>query len=158
MNGSPRPGAFDGWGMHLGSQRSHSPGWRVQSGWRRPTARHSLLCSAADHFRSRWCSVPVIMVGPGTGIAPSDRLLRSGLCSKLDRLVIFRRSTSLNRHLYEDKFLRINKQASSQSSASLLAEIRYKIYIQHRMLEEGAEIWQWLQNQLISTFVVTPNE
>ena len=91
---------------------------------------------------------PIIMVGPGTGIAPFRAFLqeREATGAKGRNWLLFG-----NQH-FELDFLYRN-QLDAWADAKLLTRLDVafsrdsaaKVYVQHRMLEHGAELWSWLQ-------------
>ncbi|MEO7319737.1 MAG: sulfite reductase subunit alpha [Chthoniobacteraceae bacterium] len=93
-------------------------------------------------------NVPVIMVGPGTGIAPFRAFLQERHATKAPgkNWLIFgdqkRETDFLYRELLEgwvaDGHLTRLDLAFSRDQAE-------KIYVQNRMLEAAAELWSWLQ-------------
>ena len=103
----------------------------------------------AKHFRvPENPDAPVIMVGPGTGIAPFRAFLqeRKATGAKGPNWVFFGEQKSSTDYLYEDEFEAA--QASGVLTKLTTAFSRdqpEKIYVQHRMLEHGAELYDWLQ-------------
>jgi len=95
-------------------------------------------------------SRPIIMVGPGSGIAPFRSFLEErrerGAAGK--NWLFFgsrRRATSF---LYQDEFERM--RASGLLTRLDLAFSRdqpERIYVQHRMRENAAELWRWIDAQ-----------
>lgn len=91
----------------------------------------------------------LIMVGPGTGIAPFRAFLqqRAALKATGRHWLFFGDQRSNVDYLYEEEWKAYEK-------ASLLHRIdlafsrdqQHKIYVQHRMIERGADIWAWLKN------------
>ncbi len=91
---------------------------------------------------------PVIMVGPGTGIAPFRAFLQERAARQATgrNWLFFGDQHAASDFLYQTEF------ASWQSSGLLtrldLAWSRdqeKKIYVQDRMRENGAELWKWLE-------------
>ena len=94
-------------------------------------------------------SAPMIMVGPGTGIAPfraflQDRAATAGARGRnwlffgdqhRDRDFLYR--AEIEKWLVDGVLTRLDT-AFSRDQAE-------KIYVQHRMLERAREIWAWLQ-------------
>lgn len=101
-------------------------------------------------------AVPVIMVGPGTGIAPFRAFLEerqtTGASGK--NWLFFGNPHRLTDFLYE-------KELTAWHNDGLLARLdlawsrdqKEKIYVQHLMLQHGAELWKWLQEDGASFFV-----
>jgi sulfite reductase (NADPH) flavoprotein alpha-component len=92
--------------------------------------------------------VPMIMVGPGTGIAPFRAFLqeREARRASGDNWLFFGDQHRATDFLYEDEFERL--RASGMLARLDLAFSRDqtgKVYVQDRMRENGAELWRWLQ-------------
>jgi sulfite reductase (NADPH) flavoprotein alpha-component len=91
---------------------------------------------------------PIIMVGPGTGIAPFRAFLeeRQATGAKGKNWLFFGDQTRTCDFLYEE--LLTNWQTEGFLTRLDLAFSRdqqEKIYVQNRMLEGGAELWSWLE-------------
>jgi sulfite reductase (NADPH) flavoprotein alpha-component len=92
---------------------------------------------------------PMIMIGPGTGIAPFRAFLherRALGCTGRNWLFFGERSASTD-FLYRDELLEM--RADSHLTRLDLAFSRdqdRKIYVQDRMLEQASEFWRWLED------------
>ncbi len=92
--------------------------------------------------------VPVIMVGPGTGVAPFRAFLqeRMAVKAKGKNWLFFGHQRSDCDFFYRDEL--IGMQAAGLLTRLTLAWSRdgdRKIYVQDRMREEGAELFAWLE-------------
>jgi sulfite reductase (NADPH) flavoprotein alpha-component len=90
----------------------------------------------------------VIMVGPGTGIAPFRAFLeeRKATTSQGKNWLFFGNPYSASDYLYQDELT--DYQADGTLDRLDLAwsrDQKEKIYVQHLMLQNGAEMWEWLQ-------------
>ncbi|HSI82936.1 MAG: sulfite reductase flavoprotein subunit alpha [Candidatus Methylacidiphilales bacterium] len=100
------------------------------------------------HFHLPPGDTPLIMVGPGTGIAPFRAFLEQRLHNgdKGKNWLFFgdqRRSTDF---LYEEEFEAWKASGHlTKLTTAFSRDQAEKIYVQHRMIQEGAELWQWLQ-------------
>ena len=92
---------------------------------------------------------PIIMVGPGTGIAPFRAFIeeRKAIGATGKNWLFF------GDRSYKTDYLYGNEWESYQRDGLLnrldLAWSRdqdKKVYVQHKMLEKGAELWNWLDN------------
>ncbi len=93
-------------------------------------------------------SAPMIMVGPGTGIAPFIAFLQEREATKAPgkNWLFFGDQKSSCDYLYED-------QLKSWRSSGLLSRLdlafsrdtEQKVYVQHAMLKNGDELYSWLQ-------------
>ena len=93
--------------------------------------------------------VPIIMVGPGTGIAPFRAFLHHrrehGFTGRTWLFFGERRSGS--DFLYRSEFESfVAGHELSRIDTAFSRDQQQKIYVQHRMLEAGKEIWSWLQD------------
>ena len=92
---------------------------------------------------------PIVMIGPGTGIAPFRAFLHHRRCQGLTgRTWLF----FGDRHARCDFLYRselesfLQGQELSRLDTAFSRDQSEKIYVQHRMLEAGKELWSWLQD------------
>jgi sulfite reductase (NADPH) flavoprotein alpha-component len=91
---------------------------------------------------------PVIMVGPGTGIAPFRAFLedRKATAASGANWLLFGNPHRATDFLYEDE---LNAYLADGTLGRLdLAwsrDQKEKVYVQHLMLQNGAELWAWLE-------------
>lgn len=91
----------------------------------------------------------IIMVGPGAGIAPFRAFIEQRVADgATGRNWLFfgeqRRATDF---LYEQEWLGYRENGKlHRLDVAFSRDQDYKIYVQHRMLESGVELWDWLQN------------
>lgn len=93
-------------------------------------------------------ATPVIMVGPGTGVAPFRAFLQERMATKAKgkNWLFFGHQRSDCDYFYRDEFE--GMQAAGLLTRLTLAWSRdgsEKIYVQDRMREEGAELFAWLE-------------
>lgn len=104
---------------------------------------------SAKHFRvPENTDAPAIMVGPGTGIAPFRAFLqeRAATGAKGPNWLFFGEQKSAFDFFYQEEFEAA--QASgvlTKFTTAFSRDQQEKIYVQHRMLEHGAEIFEWLE-------------
>jgi sulfite reductase (NADPH) flavoprotein alpha-component len=91
-------------------------------------------------------SVDVIMVGPGTGVAPFRAFVQERIARKSSgRNWLFfgdqRRATD---YLYEEEFEPYREQGDLVLDLAFSRDQEEKLYVQHRMLEKASELWEWI--------------
>ncbi len=90
----------------------------------------------------------MIMVGPGTGIAPFMAFLQEREATKATgkNWLFFGDQKSSCDYLYQDQ-LEAWKTSGLLSRLDLAfsRDTDQKVYVQHRMLEHGAELFPWLE-------------
>lgn len=94
-------------------------------------------------------SKPVIMCGPGTGIAPFRAFLeeREATNAPGKNWLFFGNPHASTDFLYEDQLGEMMKKGVlSKLTTAFSRDQKEKVYVQDRMLEEGAEVWQWFQD------------
>lgn len=103
---------------------------------------------SAKHFRPpEDPSVPVIMVGPGTGLAPFRAFLqeREATGAPGPTWLFFGDRHRATDFLYEDELNAWReKGVLHRLDTAFSRDQAEKVYVQHRMLENAAEIWRWL--------------
>ena len=104
----------------------------------------------ASHFRlPADPATPVIMIGPGTGIAPFRAFLqhREATGAKGRSWLFFGDQHAKTDFLFGPE-IEAWKQAGALSRLSLAwsRDGAKKVYVQHRMAEEASDLWRWLQD------------
>jgi len=91
---------------------------------------------------------PVIMVGPGTGVAPFRAFLeeRKATGAKGQNWLFFGNPHRATDFLYEDEITAFQKDGTlHRLDLAWSRDQKEKIYVQHLMLQQGPELWKWLQ-------------
>ncbi|MEP2776924.1 MAG: sulfite reductase subunit alpha [Luteolibacter sp.] len=94
-------------------------------------------------------NVPVIMVGPGTGIAPFRAFLeeRKATESKGANWLFFGNPHSATDFLYKDELEGFVADGTlDRMDLAWSRDQKEKVYVQNLMVKEGAEIWKWFQD------------
>lgn len=93
-------------------------------------------------------SKPVIMVGPGTGIAPFRAFLeeRKATGATGKNWLFFGDQRESTDFLYREELLALADEGFlTHLHLAFSRDQAEKIYVQNRMLEHAAELWSWLQ-------------
>ena len=91
---------------------------------------------------------PVIMVGPGTGVAPFRAFLqeRQASSAKGQNWLFFGDQKSEHDFLYRDELEQYHQQGVlSRLTTAFSRDQERKLYVQHRMMEHAGDIWDWLK-------------
>ncbi|MCH7225759.1 sulfite reductase flavoprotein subunit alpha [Haloferula sp. A504] len=92
---------------------------------------------------------PIIMVGPGTGIAPFRAFLEERRISgaKGGNWLLFGNPHRETDFLYEEELTAFQKDGTLQKlDLAWSRDQKDKVYVQHLMLQQGGEMWKWLQD------------
>lgn len=92
--------------------------------------------------------VPVIMVGPGTGVAPFRAFLqeRKATGASGKNWLFFGEQRAKTDFLYQEEFETLAKEGVlNRFDTAFSRDQAQKVYVQHRLLENAAEVWKWLQ-------------
>jgi sulfite reductase (NADPH) flavoprotein alpha-component len=92
--------------------------------------------------------VPIIMVGPGTGVAPFRAFLHDRRVSGANgrSWLFFGDQRAATDFYYRDELESMMAEGSlTKLSTAFSRDQKEKIYVQTRMLEEAAELWKWLE-------------
>ncbi len=93
-------------------------------------------------------NVPIIMVGPGTGIAPFRAFLeeREAVNSKGDNWLIFGDRYAADDYIYQTDIENWQKtKLLTKLDLAFSRDQEHKIYVQTRMVENGAQLFEWLE-------------
>ncbi len=89
-----------------------------------------------------------IMVGPGTGVAPFRAFLQERVAKKSSgrNWLFFGDQRRASDYLYEEEFEDFRAKGHlAHLDLAFSRDQAEKIYVQHRMLEKGAELWDWIR-------------
>jgi sulfite reductase (NADPH) flavoprotein alpha-component len=92
-------------------------------------------------------SVPIIMIGPGTGIAPFRAFLHERMATKAPgrNWLFFGHQRSNYDFFYEDELAGMKaKRVLTRLTLAWSRDAEHKIYVQDRMREVGRDLWAWL--------------
>ncbi|MFI1238292.1 molybdopterin-dependent oxidoreductase [Nocardia salmonicida] len=116
----------------------------------RGTTEVPIFLQRAPHFRPPLDpNAPMIMVGPGTGIAPFRGFLheRRAIGATGRNWLFFGDQHAAQNFYYraelEDMF---RSGFLTRLDLAFSRDQRERVYVQHRMIEHGAELWSWLRD------------
>lgn len=101
----------------------------------------------AAHFKlPENLSANLIMIGPGTGVAPYRAFLQERLCQKATgkHWLFFGERSSQHDFLYKDYWHELIEQGQLKLEVAFSRDQAEKIYVQHKLLENAEMIWEWL--------------
>jgi sulfite reductase (NADPH) flavoprotein alpha-component len=88
------------------------------------------------------------MIGPGTGVAPFRAFLeeRQATGARGRNWLFFGNPRRASDFLFEDELAAYHRDGLlSRLDTAFSRDQPHKIYVQHRMLEQSAELWAWLE-------------
>ncbi len=112
-------------------------------------ARVPIYIQPNKRFRLPAGDTPMIMVGPGTGIAPFRAFLheRQALGHKGRNWLLFGERSAETDFLYKKELeMMVIGEHLTRLDTAFSRDQEQKIYVQDRMVEHGAELWRWLQD------------
>ncbi len=116
----------------------------------RASAPVPIFLQHSPHFRPpEEPGTPIIMIGPGTGIAPFRAFLheRRALGDTGRNWLFFGDRHAAHNFYYRDEVLDMFRDGFlSRMDLAFSRDQAERVYVQHRMLEKGAELWEWLQD------------
>ena len=100
-------------------------------------------------FRLPATDTPIIMIGPGTGIAPFRAFLeeRRAVGAKGQNWLFFGDQRRECDFLYQNELETLRADGYlTRFDTAFSRDQAEKIYVQHRMLENANDLWSWLEN------------
>jgi len=101
-------------------------------------------------------STPIIMVGPGTGVAPFRAYLqdRKATGAPGKNWLFFGEQRRGSDFLYEEEFKAFQAEGLlTRFDTAFSRDQAHKVYVQNRMMENAAEIWKWIDQEGAHFFV-----
>lgn len=98
----------------------------------------------------------IILIGPGTGIAPFRAFLQQRDASEAsgNNWLFFGNPNFNSDFLYQNEFKQyLTKGLLTKLDLAFSRDQQDKIYVQDRLLENAAEVWQWLEKDEASIYV-----
>ncbi|HWD60591.1 MAG TPA: sulfite reductase subunit alpha, partial [Stellaceae bacterium] len=113
-----------------------------------PGGTVSVYVNPAEGFRLPAADRPVIMIGPGTGVAPFRAFLEerrvTGATGR--NWLFFGNPRRTSDFLFEGELNAYHRDGLlSRLDTAFSRDQEHKIYVQHRMLENAAALWAWLE-------------
>lgn len=109
-----------------------------------------LFVQPSKHFRPPSDGeVPMIMIGPGTGVAPFRAFLqeRRALGHQGRNWLFFGEQHAASDFYYQDELQGMQRDGLlTHLSLAFSRDQAQKVYVQDRIREQGAELWRWLQD------------
>lgn len=94
-------------------------------------------------------AAPIIMIGPGTGVAPFRGFLheRRALGHNGRNWLFFGERSSVTDFLYREELESMHADGHlTRIDTAFSRDNGYKIYVQDRMMEQAPQFWNWLQD------------
>lgn len=115
-----------------------------------PSTPLAVRVQSSPHFRPPTDpGTPMIMIGPGTGVAPFLGFLdqRRARGDHAPNWLFFGEQHRATDFYYRDELTALhNGGVLTQLDLAFSRDQRVKIYVQDRMREHGAQLWAWLQD------------
>lgn len=91
---------------------------------------------------------PMIMIGPGTGIAPFRAFMQERMIHETsgDHWLFFGEWNRATDFLYEGMWQDLVDKRKLRLDVAFSRDQDHKIYVQHRMHESGEELFHWIEN------------
>src|SRR5260370_15675456 len=114
-----------------------------------PGAEIGVSVRTAEAFRLAAPDRARIMIGPGTGIAPFRAFLqeRQAVGAHGRNWLFFGNPRRQTDFLFEDELTAYHRDGLlTRLDTAFSRDQDHKIYVQHRLLENAAELWAWLED------------
>ncbi|MFJ2962306.1 molybdopterin-dependent oxidoreductase [Streptomyces collinus] len=115
-----------------------------------PDTEVPVFVQRSPHFRPPAdASTPMVMIGPGTGVAPFVGFLqeRRALGHGAPNWLFFGEQHRATDFYYEDELTALRDEGVlTRLDTAFSRDQRNKVYVQDRMREHGPELWHWLRD------------
>ncbi|MGA5897088.1 molybdopterin-dependent oxidoreductase [Streptomyces venetus] len=115
-----------------------------------PDTEVPVFVQRSAHFRPPAdASAPMVMVGPGTGVAPFVGFLqeRRALGHRAPNWLFFGEQHRATDFYYEEELTALLDEGTlTRLDTAFSRDQRNKVYVQDRMREHGPELWHWLRD------------
>ena len=92
-------------------------------------------------------NLPIIMIGPGTGIAPFRAFMQERIAQKAtgEHWLFFGDWNRATDFYYEEFWKELEANGTLRLDLAFSRDQPNKIYVQDRMLEASADLWRWIE-------------
>ena len=89
---------------------------------------------------------PILMIGPGTGVAPYRAFLQERIYQKATgkNWLIFGERNKAYDYYYQDYFTSLENNLFLKIDTAFSRDQKEKFYVQHCLLNNGKKVWEWL--------------
>lgn len=93
-------------------------------------------------------STPLIMVGPGTGLAPFRAFIqeRRTLGAPGKNWLFFGEQRRATDFFYEEELMGYARESFLRLDAAFSRDQAQKVYVQHKMRDQARDLWAWLED------------
>ncbi len=93
----------------------------------------------------------ILMIGPGTGVAPYRGFLQQRLAAgaRGKNWLIFGERNAATDFFYEEFWRQHEKSGQLKLDLAFSRDQSQKVYVQHRLQEQAAQVWRWLEEGAI---------
>lgn len=111
------------------------------------TAKIPIYIQTSHHFRLPPLEAPMIMIGPGTGVAPYRGFMQERIFSNATgkNWLFFGEQHQEMDFLYEDFWRSLEKTNKMRLSVAFSRDQKEKFYVQHCMKNEAADLFKWIE-------------
>jgi sulfite reductase (NADPH) flavoprotein alpha-component len=116
--------------------------------WPLDTTAELYLQNQQKHFAMpESASTPLIMVGPGTGLAPFRAFIeeRRTLGSSGRNWLFFGEQRRATDFFYEEELTGYARDGFLRLDAAFSRDQTQKVYVQHKMRDQARDLWAWLE-------------
>jgi sulfite reductase (NADPH) flavoprotein alpha-component len=92
-------------------------------------------------------AAPIIMIGPGTGVAPFRGFLQERMIRKApgQNWLFFGERNRASDFYYEKEWQVLVDNHHLRLDTAFSRDQVEKVYVQHKMLENGSDLWKWIE-------------
>lgn len=92
-------------------------------------------------------NIPIIMIGPGTGVAPFRGFMQERIATNAPgkNWLFFGDWNQATDYYYGDYWQKLAENKLLKLSLAFSRDQEHKIYVQHKMFDEAKEFWRWLE-------------
>ncbi|MBN4067253.1 sulfite reductase [Simkania negevensis] len=96
-------------------------------------------------------AIPIIMVGPGTGVAPFRAFMqeRMAAAAKGRHWLFFGERYAASDFFYQEEWQRYIDADMLRLDTAFSRDQNAKVYVQHRMIENAKALWHWMEQGAI---------